>query len=85
MYLGRCCTSAPAALGHSAAAAPHITPLQASPELPQPIRRVPHRACGLAEMLLLFESAAGFALFKVLKEGKLKEADTEVRAADAYR
>jgi hypothetical protein len=36
-------------------------------------------------MLLLFESAAGFALFKVLKEGKLKEADTEVRAADAYR
>lgn len=28
-------------------------------------------------MLLLFETAAGFALFKVLKEGKLKE--TEVR------
>lgn len=26
-------------------------------------------------MLLLFETAAGFALFKVLKEGKLKEAD----------
>ena len=26
-------------------------------------------------MLLLFESAAGFALFKVLKEGKLKESD----------
>jgi hypothetical protein len=27
------------------------------------------------KMLLLFETAAGFALFKVLKEGKLKEAD----------
>lgn len=26
-------------------------------------------------MLLLFESAAGFALFKVLKEGKLKETE----------
>jgi nucleolar protein 58 len=26
-------------------------------------------------MLLLFETAAGFALFKVLKEGKLQEAD----------
>ena len=30
-------------------------------------------------MLLLFETAAGYALFKVLKEGKLQEA--EVRAA----
>ena len=29
-------------------------------------------------MLLLFESAAGFCLFKVLNEGKLKEADTQV-------
>jgi hypothetical protein len=26
-------------------------------------------------MLLLFESPAGFALFKVLDEGKLKQAD----------
>ena len=30
-------------------------------------------------MLLLFETAAGYALFKVLKEGKLQEA--EVRTA----
>ena len=30
-------------------------------------------------MLLLFETAAGYALFKVLKEGKLQEA--EVRNA----
>ena len=31
-------------------------------------------------VLLLFESPAGFALFKVLKgESKLKEAETEVR------
>ena len=29
-------------------------------------------------MLLLFESAAGFCLFKVLNEGKLKEAETQV-------
>lgn len=29
-------------------------------------------------MLLLFETAAGFALFKVLKEGKLEQ--SEVRA-----
>lgn len=26
-------------------------------------------------MLLLFETAAGYALFKVLKEGKLQEAE----------
>ena len=30
------------------------------------------------KMLLLFETAAGFALFKVLKDGKLKETETEV-------
>ncbi len=34
-------------------------------------------------MLLLFETAAGFALFKVLKEGKLKE--TEVRRVASAR
>jgi len=34
-------------------------------------------------MLLLFETAAGFALFKVLKEGKLKE--TEVRRGASAR
>lgn len=28
-------------------------------------------------MLLLFESSAGFCLFKVLNEGKLKEAETQ--------
>lgn len=28
-------------------------------------------------MLLLFESSAGFCLFKVLDEGKLKQAETE--------
>ena len=33
-------------------------------------------------MLLLFESAAGFCLFKVLNEGKLKEADTQDVWAD---
>lgn len=32
-------------------------------------------------VLLLFESPAGLALFKVLDEGKLKQAETEVRAA----
>ena len=31
-------------------------------------------------MLLLFETAAGFALFKVLKEGKLKETDVRSQA-----
>ena len=31
-------------------------------------------------MLLLFETAAGFALFKVLKEGKLKETDVRLQA-----
>jgi hypothetical protein len=31
-----------------------------------------------ATMLLLFESSAGFCLFKVLNEGKLKEAETQV-------
>ena len=30
-----------------------------------------------AGMLLLFESSAGFCLFKVLDEGKLKQAETE--------
>ena len=30
------------------------------------------------KMLLLFETAAGFALFKVLKDGMLKETETEV-------
>lgn len=30
-------------------------------------------------VLLLFESPAGHALFKVLDEGKLKEAETKVR------
>ncbi len=34
-------------------------------------------------MLLLFETAAGYALFKVLKEGKLQEA--EARAATVGR
>jgi hypothetical protein len=29
-------------------------------------------------MLLLFESSAGFALFKVLDEGKMREAETKV-------
>lgn len=29
-------------------------------------------------MLMLFETAAGFALFKVLQEGKLTAADAEV-------
>ena len=33
-----------------------------------------------AAMLLLFETAAGFALFKVLKEGKLKETDVRLQA-----
>lgn len=42
---------------------------QAGPLLPphSPFRR----------MLLLFESSAGFCLFKVLNEGKLKEAETQ--------
>ena len=31
-------------------------------------------------MLLLFETAAGFALFKVLKEGKLKETDVRLQS-----
>ena len=34
----------------------------------------PSRSCTVA-MLLLFETAAGYALFKVLKEGKLQEAE----------
>lgn len=34
-------------------------------------------------MLLLFETAAGFALFKVLKEGKLKETEVCLTCAAA--
>lgn len=33
-------------------------------------------------MLLLFETAAGYALFKVLKEGKLQEAEVRLTTDD---
>jgi len=33
------------------------------------------RSSAQSAMLLLFETAAGYALFKVLKEGKLQEAE----------
>jgi hypothetical protein len=36
-------------------------------------------------MLLLFESAAGYALFKVLKEGKLKDAEVPSQLHPAGR
>ena len=47
---------------------------------PRPSRLPALQASPNITMLLLFESAAGFCLFKVLNEGKLKEAETQVRA-----
>lgn len=50
------------------------TSLSRSPHIPS-IPFHPPPSCIVIIMLVLFETAAGFALFKVLDEGKLKQTD----------